>query len=124
MMQDIANNGNEETICSQAENETKNCFDMSKLFKQITQLAAPPSISKGKKPPFVVRVIFVFGRSNCALEFADVLQVLKNVYLFFFSYLTSHEDDDDDLTSRCEALLLLRSSSLKCRVTIVRTNVI
>lgn len=120
MLQDIANNSYKEIDNLKHTNmqDEKN-FHMSKLFEQISQLVTPPSFSKGKKPPFVVRVIFLLGRSNCNLEFADILknyQKLVENPFFFFDAVYIHDIPSatnlvtKTYTSLCE--LDFRDSSL------------
>ena len=62
-------------------------FDISLLFKQLETFVKFPSnnFDSTESVPFVVRVIFVYGRSNCPVQLKNS-QVIKLVQQTTFLY--------------------------------------
>lgn len=75
-------------------------FDISLLFKQLETFVKFPSnnFDSTESVPFVVRVIFVYGRSNCPVQLknSQIFQNLISNPHFFFDALYIHETSSED----------------------------
>lgn len=95
-------------VCYALDNftNTKPCndCDLSSLFKLVSEKIEFPNGSSRLNPPqFVVRVILIYGRSNCVPKFDDEitsLQTLKKSGCFFFDVLYIHEPPSPD--NKCQ----------------------
>lgn len=87
-------------------NNTKLCSDcdLSSLFKLVSEKVEFLDGSSQLNPPqFVVRVILIYGRSNCVPKFNDettTLKILKKTGCFFFDVLYIHEPPSPD--NKCQ----------------------
>lgn len=81
------------------EESTKDNFDFKKIFNILKQNVEIPDYKQGEcimPPPYVVRMIVLYGRSNCVplipLDDPYFLFLKKQLY-FYIDILLAHEDD-------------------------------
>lgn len=78
---------------------TSESFDFHKVFQLIKQKVEIPEYVQGESiipPPYVVRMIVLYGRSNCIPiipQNDDYLIFLKKHLYFYIDMLLAHEDD-------------------------------
>lgn len=81
-MQDISNTSKLE---KQSSTEAKSSIDISQLFDNIEKHITLPVVKNPSQTPpaYVVRLIFIYGRSQCKLEFLggqEVYSMLKKIF--------------------------------------------
>ncbi|XP_032232271.1 BRISC and BRCA1-A complex member 1 isoform X1 [Nematostella vectensis] len=90
-----------------SEEDNQDTFDMEKLFQTICQRIALPEVEDpALPPPYVIRVIMIYGRSHCPPHFTDrsrqmLRELLQSPY-FFFDVLYVHELPSEN--NQCEAI--------------------
>ncbi|KAJ0178940.1 hypothetical protein K1T71_005715 [Dendrolimus kikuchii] len=81
------------------EESTSETFDFGKVFQLIKQKVEIPEYMQGEcimPPPYVVRMIVLYGRSNCIpiiLQDDAYLIFLKKQLYFYIDMLLAHEED-------------------------------
>nr|XP_002126178.1 BRISC and BRCA1-A complex member 1 isoform X2 [Ciona intestinalis]XP_018669510.1 BRISC and BRCA1-A complex member 1 isoform X1 [Ciona intestinalis] len=97
MLKDIGTQFNESEMV-EVDDEV---FNLSTLFDQVENMVNLPSVKHPDKPgppPYVVRMIFVFGRSSSALKFCEndeSFQKLNSNPYFFCDCVYIHEEPND-----------------------------
>lgn len=91
-----------------AEEYTSENFDFKKIFQMVKQKVEIPEYKEGEcilAPPYVVRMIVLYSRSNCipliSQEDPNLLFLKKQMY-FYIDILLAHEDDCS--TYKCEGI--------------------
>ncbi|XP_020896474.1 BRISC and BRCA1-A complex member 1 [Exaiptasia diaphana] len=104
---------NPDTVCTVLdhltpnEQETKETFDMESLFQAIQgRIVLPELEDPHLPPPYVVRVILVYGRSLCSPVISShgnqILRSLMQSPYFFFDVLYVHQLPSEN--NRCESI--------------------
>ncbi|XP_072027388.1 BRISC and BRCA1-A complex member 1-like [Amphiura filiformis] len=90
-------------VLQDSTNETQDSdgFDLTSLFDQILEKVDLPFVEDMLvlPPPYIVRTIFIYGRSNCIPGFLDGRESqrqLSNSPYFFFDVFYVHEPPSDD----------------------------
>lgn len=81
------------------EEYTSETFDFKKVFQMVKQKVEIPEYKEGEcilPPPYIVRMIVLYGRSNCvpliSREDPNYIFLREKMY-FFIDILLAHEDD-------------------------------
>lgn len=90
-----------------AEHCTTESFDFNKVFEKILQEVVIPEYKEDNylsPPPYVVRLLVLYGRSNCipVIPQDNHYSALKNETYLFIDILLIHEDDCE--TYKCEQI--------------------
>nr|CAB3225057.1 BRISC and BRCA1-A complex member 1-like [Phallusia mammillata] len=98
MMQDITNTTKPK---ENQDTEGQSSVDISQLFDQIENHVTLPVVKNPSQtpPPYVVRLIFIYGRSQCKIEFLNgresYQKLVKSPY-FFMDSIYIHEEPSED----------------------------
>ncbi|XP_039253199.2 BRISC and BRCA1-A complex member 1-like [Styela clava] len=100
MLNDIGESLVQDKTMSQQNNET--LFDLSNMFNVIKQHAGLPRMNMKQAakvpPPYVIRVVFIYGRSNSRPKFLDGSKnftLLNNSPFFFIDCVYIHQKSTD-----------------------------